>query len=40
MYQVYVRQKIETGLVDVAAGRTIDHETVFAALDSVNPPEF
>lgn len=30
MYRVYVRQKIQAGLDDVAAGRLIDHEEVFA----------
>jgi predicted transcriptional regulator len=29
MYQIYVRQKIEAGLDDVAEGRTVDHEDVF-----------
>jgi|GEM_PF-198609 addiction module HigA family antidote len=29
-YEVYVRQSIEQGLADLAAGRTVDHETVMA----------
>ncbi|MBI3863489.1 MAG: hypothetical protein HY290_16480 [Planctomycetia bacterium] len=29
MYQIYVRQKIESGLTDVAEGRTTDHDAVF-----------
>jgi predicted transcriptional regulator len=29
MYQVYVRQKIDAGLKDLEAGRTISHEDVF-----------
>jgi predicted transcriptional regulator len=29
MYQVYVRQKIEAGLNDVASGRVLSHEEVF-----------
>ena len=32
MYQIYVRQKIEAGLNDVAEGRTVDHEKVFEEL--------
>ncbi len=32
MYQIYMRQKIEAGLTDVAEGRTVDHEEVFEEL--------
>lgn len=32
IYRVYVRQKIAAGLSDVAAGRVVDHEEVFAEL--------
>jgi len=28
MYQIYVRQKIETGLTDVQAGRTHSHDAI------------
>jgi predicted transcriptional regulator len=28
MYRVYVRQKIEAGLADIAAGRTHSHEAM------------
>ena len=28
MYELYVRQKIEEGLADIEAGRTIPHEEV------------
>jgi len=28
MYRIYVRQKIETGLADVRAGRTRSHESI------------
>jgi predicted transcriptional regulator len=28
MYRVYVRQKIEAGLADIASGRTHSHETI------------
>jgi predicted transcriptional regulator len=37
MYQVYVRQKIEAGLDDVARGRVISHEEVFREL--ANEPD-
>jgi len=30
MYQVYVRQQVETGLADADAGRVVSHEDVFA----------
>ncbi len=30
MYQIYVRQAIESGLADVAAGRTLDVKEVRA----------
>ncbi len=29
-YEVYVRQAIEQGLADAAAGRTVDHDTALA----------
>jgi predicted transcriptional regulator len=29
MYQIFVRQKIDAGLKDADAGRTISHEEVF-----------
>ncbi len=32
MYELYVKQKIETGLADIEAGRTIPHEQVKAEL--------
>lgn len=32
MYKLYVKQKIETGLADVHAGRTVSHEEVKAEL--------
>lgn len=32
MYELYVKQKIEAGLADVRAGRTISHEDVKAEL--------
>lgn len=32
MYQLYVKQKIEAGLADVRAGRTVSHEEVKAEL--------
>lgn len=32
MYQLYVKQKIEAGLADVRAGRTISHDEVKAEL--------
>lgn len=30
MYELYVKQKIEAGLADVRAGRTVSHEEVKA----------
>jgi predicted transcriptional regulator len=33
MYQVYVRQKIQAGLDDLAAGRVLDDDEVFAEFD-------
>ena len=32
MYELYVKQKIETGLADVRAGRTVAHDDVRAEL--------
>lgn len=32
MYELYVKQKIEEGLADIEAGRTIPHEAVKAEL--------
>jgi predicted transcriptional regulator len=32
MYELYVKQKIEAGLADVRAGRTIPHEDVKAEM--------
>ena len=32
MYEMYVKQKIEEGLADIEAGRTIPHEQVKAEL--------
>ena len=32
MYELYVKQKIEEGLADIEAGRTIPHEEVKAEL--------
>ncbi len=32
MYELYVKQKIEQGLSDVEAGRTVPHEQVKAEL--------
>lgn len=32
MYELYVKEKIETGLADIKAGRTIPHEQVKAEL--------
>ena len=32
MYELYVKQKIETGLADIEAGRTVAHEDVKAEL--------
>jgi len=32
MYELYVKQKIEEGLADIEAGRTVSHEQVKAEL--------
>ena len=32
MYELYVKQKIEEGLADIDAGRTVPHERVKAEL--------
>ncbi len=32
MYELYVKQKIEEGLADIEAGRTVPHEEVKAEL--------
>lgn len=32
MYRIYVKQKIEIGLADVRAGRTVSHDEVKAEL--------
>lgn len=32
MYELYVKQKIEEGLADIEAGRTIPHEQIKAEL--------
>jgi len=32
MYELYVKEKIEAGLADIEAGRTIPHEQVKAEL--------
>ena len=32
MYELYVKQKLEAGLADIEAGRTIPHEQVKAEL--------
>jgi predicted transcriptional regulator len=32
LYELYVKQKIEEGLADIAAGRTISHEELKAEL--------
>ncbi len=32
MYELYVKEKIEAGLADIKAGRTIPHEQVKAEL--------
>ena len=34
MSRIYVRQKIEAGLADLAAGRTVPHEEIFKELPS------
>ena len=34
MYQIYVRQKIEAGLEDVAGGKTVPHEKVFEEFEN------
>jgi len=33
MYALYVRQTVESGLRDVAEGRTVSHEEVFRSID-------
>ena len=33
MSRIYVRQKIESALADIAAGRTISHDEVFEEFD-------
>jgi len=38
MYQIYVRQKIELGLADVAARRTVPHEEVFEEFEETFTP--
>jgi predicted transcriptional regulator len=35
MYELYVREAIEAGLGDVAAGRTVSHDEVKARLREV-----
>lgn len=35
MYELYVRESIDAGLADVAAGRTIPHEQVRARLSEL-----
>ena len=35
MYELYVRESIDTGLADVAAGRTIPHDQVRARLSEL-----
>ena len=35
MYELYVREAIDAGLADVAAGRTIPHEQVRARLSEL-----
>lgn len=35
MYELYVRESIDTGLADVAAGRTIPHDQVRARLNEL-----
>ena len=32
MYELYVKQKMEEGLADIEAGRTIPHETLKAEM--------
>jgi predicted transcriptional regulator len=32
MYELYVKQKIEEGMADIKAGRTVPHEQVKAEL--------
>ncbi len=32
MYELYVKQKIEAGLADIKAGRTVPHEKIKAEL--------
>ena len=38
MYELYVRESIDAGLADVAAGRTIPHEQVRARLQRTGAP--
>lgn len=32
MYELYVRQKLETGLADIEAGRTVSHQQLKAEI--------
>ena len=32
MYELYVKQKVENGLADVEAGRTVPHDSIKAEL--------
>jgi predicted transcriptional regulator len=38
MYRIFVRQKIDAGLKDVDAGRTIPHEEVFKEFQNETNP--
>ncbi len=38
MYAVYVRQKIEAGMTDVAEGRTVPHEDIKHRLKDKHRP--
>jgi predicted transcriptional regulator len=38
MYRVFVRQKIDAGLKDADAGRTISHEDVFEEFADADHP--
>jgi predicted transcriptional regulator len=38
MYRIFVRQKIDAGLKDADAGRTIAHEDVFEEFADVDHP--
>jgi predicted transcriptional regulator len=40
MYQLYVKQKIEMGLADVRAGRTVSHDEVKAELLGDHDPHY